>query len=214
MKKQNSVLLKCQICNQKFPVLATHINRKHHLTSAEYLKRFPGSKLTTEEFRKKLSLSSKSRFIQNPELRKKVASRTFDFITNDKLRLLLSRDYKTAKKCLENDFWKPSIILYGSLIEAILRENTKAETFGIALDRALAGKIISETEFHQIHVVKDSRNFVHLHVEMEEGVRIINEPWAKTLSDICESLIKRFRNEESYNEERSHNQSTLQASTP
>ena len=195
MKKQNPSLLKCQICSKSFPVLATHIDRIHNLTSVEYLKRFPGSKFTTEEYRQRLSLSAKSRFIQNPELRKIVASRTFDFIKNDKLRPLLSRDYKTAKNCLINNLWKPSIILYGSLIEAILRERTETDSFSDALDSALNKKIISETEFHQIHVVKDSRNFVHLHKELEEGVQVINDYWAKTLSDICESLIKRFRSE-------------------
>lgn len=125
-----------------------------------------------------------------------MASRTFDFIKNDKLRPLLSRDYKTAKNCLINHLWKPSIILYGSLIEAILRERTETDSFRAALDSALDKEIISETEFHQIHVVKDSRNFVHLHKELEEGVQVINDYWAKTLSDICESLIKRFRSEE------------------
>jgi len=194
MKKIHS-LLKCQICGKSFPVLATHINRKHNLTSTEYLKRFPGSRFTTKEYRQRQSLSAKSRFIQNPELRRVVASRIFDFIKNDKLRLLLSRDYKTAKNCLINDLWKPSIILYGSLIEAILRERTETDSFKAALNDALDKKIISETEFHQIHVVKDSRNFVHLHKELEEGVQVVNEYWAKTLSDICESLIKRFRSE-------------------
>ena len=193
IEKQNPSLLKCQICDKSFPVLATHINRAHKLTTADYLKQFPGSKFTTIEYREKQSLSAKSRFIQNPKLRKIVASRTFDFIKNAGLRTLLSRDYKTAKNCLINDLWKPSIILYGSLIEAILRERTETNSFSTALDVALSKKVISETEFHQIHVVKDSRNFVHLHKELEDGVKVINDYWAKTLSDICESLIKRFR---------------------
>lgn len=196
MKNTDPHLLKCEICKKQFSVLATHIIRSEKLTPAEYLKRFPGSMLTTREFRQKLSLSSKSRFIQNPELRKMVASRTFDFIKNDKLRHIISRDYKTAKNCLVNELWKPSIILYGSLIEAILREKTGTDSFGAALDITLNKKIISETEYHQIHVVKDSRNFVHLHKELENGVQVINDYWAKTLSDICESLIKKFRSQE------------------
>ena len=194
--KNSDTLLKCQICGKSFPVLATHINRTHKLTTTDYLKQFPGSIFTTAEYRARQSLSAKSRFVQNPKLRKIVASRTFDFIKNDDLRQILSRDYKTAKECLINGLWKPSIILYGSLIEAILRERTEKDSFSAALDAALEKKIISETEFHQIHVVRDSRNFVHLHKELEEGVRVINDYWAKTLSDICESLIKRFRSEE------------------
>jgi len=196
MNNQNSKLLKCQICGKKFPVLATHVIRKHNITTTEYQNRFPGSEFTTNEYRQKLSATSKSRFEKDPELRKKVASRTFDFIENDKLRFLLSRDYKTAKNCLNNALWKPSIILYGSLIQAILRERTGAEDFMSALDEALKEGVISETEFHQIHVVRDSRNFVHLHKELSvAGKGVINDYWAKTLSDICESLIKRLRNE-------------------
>jgi hypothetical protein len=196
IEKQIHNLLKCQICGKSFPVLITHINRTHKLTKADYLKQFPDSEFTTLEYRKKQSLSAKSRFIQNPKLRKIVASRTFDFIKNTDLKYLLSRDYKTAKNCLANGLWKPSIILYGSLIEAILRERTETDYFDKALDVALNKKMISETEFHQIHVVKNSRNFVHLHKELEDKVKVINDYWAKTLSDICESLIKRFRNEE------------------
>lgn len=194
MNKRDIQLLKCQICGKKFRVLATHIIRKHNTTTNEYLTRFPGSKFTTKEYRQKLSESSKIRFAKDPELRKKVASRTFDFIDNDKLRFLLQRDYKTAKKCLNNKLWKPTIILYGSVIEAILIENTGAKSFKSALNKALIGGIISETEFHQIHVVRNSRNFVHLHKELsEEGKGVINDYWSKTISDICEALIKRFR---------------------
>ena len=80
------------------------------------------------------------------------------------------------------------------MIEAILRESTKTNTFETALDKALNDKIISEIEFHKLHVVRDSRNYVHLHKELSEGeTKIINDYWAKTLSDICESLIKKFK---------------------
>lgn len=195
MKKKKKQLLACKICGKKFSTLATHIIRTHKITTDNYLKRFPESPLTTKQYRHKISLTTKSRFLEDPELRKRVASRTFDFVRNSKLRSLLSRDYKTAQSYLENALWKPSIILYGSLIEAILRENTGAKTFKSALDKALKTKVITETEFHQIHVVRDSRNFVHLHKELDIlGKTIINDYWAKTLSDICESLIIRFRN--------------------
>lgn len=193
MNKNKSKLLKCKICGEEFPVIATHIIRKHGLTTTEYKNRFPGSELTTEEYRQELSEKTKSRFITDPGLRKRVASRTFDFVTNQKLRLLLQRDYQFAKKSLQYELWKPAIILYASLIEAILRESTEAKTFDVALDQSLIDKTITETEYHQIHIVKESRNFVHLHKELEDGVKVINDYWAKTLSDICESIIKRFK---------------------
>lgn len=192
MSNGKTQLLKCQICGKKFPVLATHIIRKHKITPATYLNRYPGSKLSTKEYRKKLSRTAKARFVKNPELRKKVASRTFDFIDNNKLKFLLQRDYKSAKSCLKNELWKPSIILYGSIIEAILREITKSRTFQEALEKSYKKELISEKEYHKIHMVRDLRNFVHLHKELSEGEEI-NEYWSKTFADICESIIKRFR---------------------
>jgi len=192
MSNRNTQLLKCQICGTKLPVLATHIIRKHNIAPTEYLNRFPGSRLTSREHRKKLSKSAKARFIKNPELRKKVATRTFDFIENKKLKFLLQRDYKSAKSCLKNKLWKPSIILYGSIIEAILREITKSKTFQQALEKSYKSELISEKEYHKIHMVRDLRNFIHLHKELSEGEEI-NEYWSKTFADICESIIKRFK---------------------
>ena len=47
-------------------------------------------------------------------------------------------------------------------------------------------------ENHKIHIIRDLRNYVHLHKELLEDGEI-NEHWAKTAADICESIIKRFR---------------------
>lgn len=187
--------IKCRVCHEEFTNMATHLLRKHGLSKGNYQLKYPGAKVVSDTFREwQKNRMDKLYASDTIDYRKVAGSRTFDFIENKKLRLLLQRDYQSAKKCLQNELWKPTIILYGSLIEAVLRENTGARSFNSALDKALSNKVITETEFHQIHVVKDSRNFVHLHVELsEEGNRIINDYWAKTLSDICESLIKRFR---------------------
>ena len=193
MDKTDIGKIKCKICGESFTVLATHIIRRHKISSAEYLKRFPGAKLSSDEHRKKLSKSSKSRFLKDPTLRKKVASRTFDFISNKKLTPLLRRDYASAKACLKISLWKPCIILYGSIIEAILIEMLKEKkTFVDALELARKKKIISEQDYHKIHIVRDLRNYVHLHKELKEK-KDINEYWARTFSDICESIIKRFK---------------------
>jgi len=185
--------IKCRICGNKFSTLITHINRAHGISSREYKRRFPKSELITNEFRKNQSSSAKSRFLSDPLLRQKVASRTFDFINNKKLTPLLQRDYKTAKTCLVNKLYKPSILLYGSLIEAILMEkHQKANNFFQAIEIAYKTKDISEKEYHKIHLVRDLRNFVHLHKELSEGAEI-NDYWAKTFADICESIIKRFK---------------------
>ena len=69
---------------------------------------------------------------------------------------------------------------------------TKKANFANALELAWKKKIISEQDYHKIHIVRDLRNYVHLHKELEER-REINEYWARTFSDICESIIKRFK---------------------
>ncbi len=184
--------IKCKLCPKSFSTLSTHINRAHKLTIREYIKRFPKAEIMTKEHKQKLSNAVKARFMENPELRKKVASRTFDFVKNKKLTPLLQRDYKAAKVCLSNGLWKPSIILYASIIEAILIEKySGTKDFYNAIDVSFKNKDISEKEYHQISIVRDLRNFVHLHKELQEGSEI-NEYWAKTFAEICESVIKRF----------------------
>jgi hypothetical protein len=179
-------------CGKSFSTLTTHIKRAHGLSSDEYINRFPGAKLISDEYRKKASGSAKNRFLLDPTMRKKVASRTFDFIKNKKLAALLQRDYKSAKTCLQHSLWKPSIILYASIIEAILQEkHPAAKNFYSVLEIAYKNKDISEKEYHKIHIIRDLRNFVHIHEELSEGAEI-DESWAKTFADICESIIKRF----------------------
>lgn len=192
--KNNSKLVKCKMCGKSFAALTFHITKTHKISTQQYQNQFPNSQLTSADYRKRISKSSKSRFVKNPELRKVVASRRFDFISNDKLKVLLSRDNKSASFCLTYKEWKPAIILYGSIIEAILTEKTGVKSFENALNQALKEELITKIEFHQLHIVRYSRNFVHLHKELnEEGIEIINEYWAKTVSSICEAVINRLR---------------------
>lgn len=189
--------IECLVCHKKFINMATHLLKVHKLSKKDYQLKYPGAKVVSDAFREWQRDRMKKLYESDDvDYRKIAGSRTFDFVDNQKLRLLLQRDYQYAKKCLQNKLWKPAIILYGSLIEAILRESTETDTFEAALDKALGNETISEIEFHQMHVVRDSRNFVHLHKELSEGeLRIINDYWAKTLSDICESLISRLKSE-------------------
>jgi hypothetical protein len=175
------------------PILE-YIKRTHGITSAEYRTIFPDAKLISDEHREKMRVTAKSRFLIDPTLRKKAASRTFDFVQNRDLRTLLQRDLKSAKTCLDNKLWKPSIILYGSIIEAVLIEiNPGTQTFNEALEKAKTENLISDKEYHKIHLIRDLRNFVHLHKELKEKEEI-NDYWAKTFADICESIIRRFGN--------------------
>ncbi|MFA5355368.1 MAG: DUF4145 domain-containing protein [Candidatus Paceibacterota bacterium] len=189
--------VKCRIpgCGKSYPILAAHITKTHGLSTAEYLRRFPGAKLSSDEWKKKVSSSIKDLFSKDPTMQDKVASRTFDFVKNKKLTPLLQRDYRSARICLKNSLWKPSTILYGSIIEAILMEkHSGSKDFYEAIDVAYKKGDISEIENHKIHVIRDLRNFVHLKKELEEGGEI-DEHWAKTAGSICESIIGRFRKE-------------------
>lgn len=173
--------------------MVTHLIKAHGLNKDNYLSKYPKAKIVSDAFRQMQSDLVKRRYERTDVNYRDIAgSRTFDFINNSRLQSLLQRDYKSAKVCIKNRLWKPSIILYGSIIEAILREITKTETFDKALETSYENKVITEKEYHKIHMVRDLRNFVHLHKELSEGEEI-NEYWAKTFADICESFIKRFK---------------------
>jgi len=189
----NKIKIKCLECHKPFSNITTHLIKRHGLTAKEYTLKHPGAKLVSDAFREKQSKWMKERYKRTDVNYKVLAGgRTFDFIGNKKLRTLLQRDYKSAKKCLKNKLWKPAIILFGSILEAILIEKTSAKSFRKALEIAFKNKDLSEKEYHKIHIVRDLRNFVHLHKELTEKEEI-NDYRAKTFSDICESIIRRFR---------------------
>lgn len=186
----------CLVCGRNgFSNIATHL-KTHDLTAKAYLQKYPEAKLVSDDFQKRQKQLMKDRYKRTDvDYRSLAGGRTFDFIDNKELALLLQRDYKSAKICLANKLWKPAIVTYGSILEAILIEKTKENSFSEALETAFKKKDISEKEYHKIHLVKNLRNFVHLHRELSEGEEI-NEYWAKTFSDICESIIKRFKKSE------------------
>lgn len=184
--------IKCLECNTFYGTLISHV-KVHNLTPQQYKTKHPGAEIVSNGTKEKHSKRMREGYEKNTESYKAVAgSRTFDFVEKKKLKTLLQRDYKSAKTCLQQKLWKPSIILYGSLIEAILVEQTKSKTFKEAIEKSYNREFISEKEYHKIHLVKNLRNFVHIHAELSEGEEI-NEHWAKTFADICESIISRFR---------------------
>jgi hypothetical protein len=183
----------CLECQREFTNMTTHLIKAHGLSKNDYLLKHPGTKIVSDSFRESQRERMKKQYKRiDVNYRTIAGSRTFDFINNKELRTLLQRDYKSAKTCLINKLWKPTIILYGSLIEAVLIENTGTKSFNSALEKSLKNKLISQKEYYKIQIVRDLRNFVHLHKELSEGGEI-NEYWAKTFSDICESIIKRFK---------------------
>lgn len=185
--------IQCLECKKWFIHLTSHVTT-HKLNTKDYLVKYPGASLMTSEYKEKHRQNSIKRYTgENSEVwKKKAVNRRFDFVNNKKLSSLLQRDYGSAKVSLKNKLWKPSIILYGSIIEAILVEkHPRSVDFSEAIVLSLKSDDITEMESHKIHLVRDLRNFVHLHKELSEGGEI-NEYWARTLADMCEKLIKRF----------------------
>ena len=109
--------IQCLECKKWFSNITYHV-KTHKLTAKEYSIRYPGSKLISDEYLDKQRQAMLSRYQadDNADYRKRTGHRTFGFIGNKELANLLQRDYRSAKICLKNELWKPSIILYGSII--------------------------------------------------------------------------------------------------
>ncbi|MFA5871068.1 MAG: hypothetical protein WC842_04290 [Candidatus Paceibacterota bacterium] len=198
MDTSNKSKVKCLLCpdtekNKWFKRLTGgHIEKIHDVTKEEYIKRFPGAKLISDQARELQSRIQKSLY-ENDKYKMNKGNRTFDFIKNKKLKSLLQRDYRTAKECLKYKLWKPCIILYGSIIEAVIIEfSSKSSSYYDALGIAKDKKLITEKDYFKIQMIRDLRNYVHLHKELKEESDI-NEFWAKTFSEICESVIRNFK---------------------
>ncbi len=184
--------IECLECHKFYENITYHV-KVHKLTAKTYGIKYPYAKLVSEQYIEKHRQNSLLRYSgEDKEYYIKQAGKTvFDFVKNDELKSLLRRDLSSAKTCLKNKLWKPSIILYGSILEALLIEETKKDTFVKAVENAFEINLITEKEYHKIHIVRDLRNFVHLHKELSEKEEI-NEYWAKTFADMCDAIIKRL----------------------
>ena len=191
MKNQK---IQCLECKKYFKRLGGgHLEKIHKMSMWEYLKKYPDARTSSLGFIESQKKIQKKLF-QNEKLglRKKVGSRTFDFIKNKDLKKILQRDFAIAKKCLDFGLWKPCIILFSAIIEAVLKEMTGAKTFEKAADAALSKKIIKKDQYHEIHFIRNLRNYVHLHKELKEKIKI-SDHLAKTLAEICKLIIQYFK---------------------
>lgn len=98
----------------------------------------------------------------------------FDFITDDKFRIILERDYEELTQCLESKSSKSVLILSGSIVEAILTdyflnfppENyNKKKILGLDLykliELAREIELISQSTKDLSTVLKNYRNLIH-----------------------------------------------------
>ncbi|MCF6348314.1 MAG: hypothetical protein L3J20_08455 [Flavobacteriaceae bacterium] len=98
----------------------------------------------------------------------------FDFITDEKFRDILERDFEELTKCLESECSKSVLILSGSIIEAILSDyfssfppegKTKKKILSFDLyqliELAEGNKLISKSTKDLSTVLKNYRNLIH-----------------------------------------------------
>lgn len=98
----------------------------------------------------------------------------FDFITDEKFRNILERDYEELSQCIESKSSKSVLILSGSIIEAILTDYflnfppdgyNKKKILSLALydliDLAKEAKLITQSTKDLSSVIKNFRNLIH-----------------------------------------------------
>lgn len=98
----------------------------------------------------------------------------FDYITDEKLRNILTRDFDELNKCIEIKASKSVLILSGSIVESILVEyftNFPPENFNPSkalklelaalLDLAVEHNLISQSTKELSTVIKNYRNLIH-----------------------------------------------------
>lgn len=98
----------------------------------------------------------------------------FDFITDEKFRIILTRDFEELNKCIEAKTSKSVLILSGSIIESILIDyfsslpptgiNPKkvlSMELASLIDLAFDNKLISQSTKELSTVIKNFRNLIH-----------------------------------------------------
>lgn len=123
---------------------------------------------------------------------------TFDFISDNRLRIILERDYTELNKCYESACYKSVLILSGSLIEAVIVEfllnqlpsgYTEKKILNLSLgdliDLALSVKLIDDRIKSLSTVVKNYRNLIHPGREIR-----LKEQFDKETANVSISLVR------------------------
>lgn len=118
------------------------------------------------------------------------------WIKDKGLHDIIQRDYATAQICEEEGLFKPAIILYAGVLEALLRykvDEKKEDEFVNLINKALGLKLIRQEQANHMHTIRDFRNYVHIYKEKNADLEIINEGIAQLSKQLCDSIIKTLR---------------------
>ncbi len=119
------------------------------------------------------------------------------WVKDKKLQKIIRRDYAAAQICEENEIFKPAIILYAGVIEALLKykiDKKGTEDFVKLIEKALQLKLIKSEQANHMNTVRDFRNYVHIYKEVSADLEIINEGIAKLCRQLCDSIIATLKN--------------------
>lgn len=114
-----------------------------------------------------------------------------------KLRQLLENRTKEIFVCLENKAYMASILLIGSTAEGVLyfvashfskfKKNTECKLYDL-INWAKNINAISESTSTKLLELKDIRNYIHINLEMENGIEITEDVVNKNI-EILTKLV-------------------------
>ncbi len=125
---------------------------------------------------------------------------TFNWIDKEILREKAIRDYAIAQICEEKKLFKPAIILYAGLLEALLiykmDSEYEKEDFEKLIDGAREQGLIKQGDADRMQMMRHFRNYVHIYKEVSENFTL-NNGITETARELCNSVIETLRNTKS-----------------
>src|SRR5215469_12680530 len=95
----------------------------------------------------------------------------FDFVSDEKFRFSLEKDYEELILSLQNGSWKAAYLLAGSIIEAILIDYLSATSYqqtdplSMTLEEAIRAcideDVLSEKASYIVYTMRSYRNLIH-----------------------------------------------------
>ena len=120
---------------------------------------------------------------------------SFDFITDEDFRISLEKDFKELNLCIQTGAYKASVVIAGSIVEAVLidyviaenivtREDALKLDFGKVLSLCKDKKIISDKTSDLSGVIKGYRNLIHPGRSLR-----LNESVDKDSAEVSKALV-------------------------
>ena len=118
----------------------------------------------------------------------------FNWVESDQVKGLLKRDYAAAEFCLEQGLYKPAIILYAGVIEAMLVCNYSEDMlFNDLIEKAHNHGLVNNNQYHRLHILRDYRNYVHI-IKESKSEFTIDRAATEQCKVICDAIIMKLIN--------------------